>query len=306
MAIYTGPYVGARSCTGTPQPGARGLMAWFLGAYGPLGGLNAGIYNCRTTRGGSATSLHGEGRAADLAIRPYSAGYGWDLARFLLSYSAELGIQCIIWDRRIWSSRYPHSGWRRYSGVNPHIDHLHVELTWAAARRSQVEMVRLLNHYANRTSSAAKAPEQKGVMGMSIIATGSNWSRREFVPGEQKRFQLGEFFSAASVKAGQTVRLTTRLRLEGLHEEDLFEVAARIVDYLPGGSPQDLIVGNFFPQDFRGATRGATVNHIYVSQPYKVSQTPRKDASLRLQLEGLNRSASRIALTGTDFTVESD
>lgn len=133
MGVFVG-YQGARSCTTGPQPGARALMSWFLGAYSGRGGKNLGIFNCRTVRGGSTTSLHGEGRAVDLGIVPHGATYGDELAELLRARSAELGIQCIIWKRRIWSGSRPHDGFRPYSGVNPHLDHLHVELSWAAAR----------------------------------------------------------------------------------------------------------------------------------------------------------------------------
>lgn len=126
-------YEPATHCTGGPQQGAKALMAWFLGAYGRLGGTNLGIYNCRTVRGGSTTSLHGEGRACDFGINPHGASWGTGLAELLRARSGELGIQCIIWDRRIWSGSYPDAGWREYSGVNPHRDHIHLELTRSAA-----------------------------------------------------------------------------------------------------------------------------------------------------------------------------
>ena len=134
MAIFTGAYKGARSCTSGPQPGAWGAMDYFLSAYKSKGGVNTGIYNCRSVRGGRTTSLHGEGRAADFGIRPYGAGYGTALANALVAYSKELGIQCVIWNRKIWSCSYPRSGWRRYNGVASHTDHIHVEFTWARAK----------------------------------------------------------------------------------------------------------------------------------------------------------------------------
>lgn len=140
MAIYSG-YVGAKTCTQGPTTGARGAMAWFLAKYADDGGLNAGIYNCRDIRGGTTTSLHGEGRAFDAAIRPYSAAYGTKLADLIRRHSAELGVQCVIWNRRIWSGYYDE--WRTYTGVNPHVDHLHVELSWAAANRSVADTVAL-------------------------------------------------------------------------------------------------------------------------------------------------------------------
>src|SRR5699024_708330 len=129
MAIQVGGYQGAKSCTSGPQPGAWGAMDYFLAAYKSKGGVNTGIYNCRSVRGGSTTSLHGEGRAADFGIRPYSAPWGWALAKALVAMSKELGIQLVIFDRRIWSSSYPHSGFRRYNGSHPHTDHIHCEFT---------------------------------------------------------------------------------------------------------------------------------------------------------------------------------
>lgn len=141
MAIYNG-YVGAKACTSGPSTGARGLMSWFLAKYADDGGLNAGIYNCRSIRGGKTNSLHGEGRAADLAIRPYRAGYGTALADLLRLHSRELGIQCVIWNRKIWSGYY--DDWRTYAGSNPHVDHLHVELSWKSANMSQDDMIDLL------------------------------------------------------------------------------------------------------------------------------------------------------------------
>lgn len=133
MGLYRG-YEAATRPTDGPQPGARALMAWWLGAYGPRGGTNLGIYNVRTVRGGTTTSLHAEGRAADLGINPHGADYGDEIAELLRTRSADLGVQCVIWRRRIWSGAHPDAGWRAYQGTNPHLDHVHVELSRAAAR----------------------------------------------------------------------------------------------------------------------------------------------------------------------------
>ena len=141
MSLLT-KYEGAKTCTGVAQTGARGAMAWFLAAYATHGALNSGIYNCRSVRGGSTTSLHGEGRAADFGLKwlkdlpIYSV-----LAEQLRKNSQALGIQCVIFNRRIWSAG--HTGWRAYTGVSPHTDHLHVEFSWTAARRGFDETVAL-------------------------------------------------------------------------------------------------------------------------------------------------------------------
>lgn len=140
MAILATPYVGARVCTGRVTNGARAFASWFLGAYADQGGQNLGIYNCRTVRGGKTTSVHGEGRAFDAGV-PEDAPWAQRLAELLVAYSAELGIQCVIYNRRIWSSAYPDAGLRPYDGKNPHVDHLHVELTWEAAEHLSAALV---------------------------------------------------------------------------------------------------------------------------------------------------------------------
>jgi len=119
-------------CTSGPTPGATAFMKWFVEEYGDLGGYNLGIYNCRTVRGGSTTSLHGEGRATDLGF-PVGDKDGDALARRLLKAPGRLGIQCIIYERRIYSAVSP--GGRYYAGVNPHYDHLHVEFTRESAQK---------------------------------------------------------------------------------------------------------------------------------------------------------------------------
>ena len=102
-------------------------MDWCLRYY-PIA-RNGGIYNCRPVRGSSAVSIHSEGRALDVMF-PVVGGKahaeGHDLFKTLAQNADKLGLQAIIWDRRIFSARTP-SG-RAYTGTNPHIDHLHIEM----------------------------------------------------------------------------------------------------------------------------------------------------------------------------------
>lgn len=195
MAINTGAYVGARSCTSGPQPGAWGAMDYFLAAYRSRGGVNTGIYNCRTVRGGRTTSLHGEGRAADFGIRPYGAAYGTALANALVAYSKELGIQCVIWNRRIWSSSYPRSGWRKYNGVASHTDHIHVEFTWARARAGRAATAK---HFAKVLGGVKPDEVKLGGSGSTYkTVTGKTPTVRLYHKGEPvKRIQ-----KAVGVKA---------------------------------------------------------------------------------------------------------
>jgi hypothetical protein len=137
-----GGYQPARTCTGSATVGARALMSYYLGLYGHLGAANLGIYVCKDIAGSGTTSLHGEGRAADCGTNPYR-GVPWlqDWADAMVAHSAELGVQCVIHNERIWSSSYPHAGWRPYGGED-HAGHAHVELTWEAARTLTPDRIR--------------------------------------------------------------------------------------------------------------------------------------------------------------------
>lgn len=166
MAFYEG-YTGAGACTQGPQTGARGFMSWFLAKFSKIGGQNSGIYNCRPVRGSSyVPSIHGEGRAVDLGLKIARNEFA-QLADLLRTHSAELGIQCIIYKRKIWSGGYESNGWQTYGGVNPHTDHLHVEMAWWSARMSAKDYIALLEKtignkigakYVPTTSAPSKAP----------------------------------------------------------------------------------------------------------------------------------------------------
>lgn len=117
-------------CTSGPTPGALAFMRWFVEEYGDAGGYNLGIFNCRTIRGGATTSAHGEGRACDCGF-PVGDPDGRALLTRLLPHVGALGIQAIIYERRIYSALSPAG--RPYTGAVPHLDHLHIEFTREAA-----------------------------------------------------------------------------------------------------------------------------------------------------------------------------
>jgi hypothetical protein len=134
VTILVGHYTPASECSGYATGGAKQLMAWYLGAYKSQGAANLGIYVCKSIAGTRTTSLHGEGRAADLGSSPYrNLPFMDDVADALVAHSKELGIQCVIHNGKVWSSLYPHAGWRTHKGVDPHRGHLHAELTVASA-----------------------------------------------------------------------------------------------------------------------------------------------------------------------------
>ncbi len=101
-----------------------------------------GIFNCRNIGGTSQKSLHGEGRALDWGLNVKNGAQKAEadgmIDRFLAGGAAlakDMGIQEIIFNRRIWSSSYPNSGLRPYNGQNPHTDHIHIGLNWKGARK---------------------------------------------------------------------------------------------------------------------------------------------------------------------------
>lgn len=131
-------YEPAHGCCGFPRLGAKNLMAWFLGVYSGQGGRNLGIYVCKNIAGSSVVSVHADGRADDFGC-PAGAAWAQKLADSLVGNSAELGIQCVIYNGHIWSGAYPDSGWRTYRGKDKHTTHIHVELSTEAASSLTVD-----------------------------------------------------------------------------------------------------------------------------------------------------------------------
>ncbi len=82
-----------------------------LEVYGDRRARSLGVYNCRTVRGGTTKSLHGEGRAVDLGLPLGSDGkgipVGHEIVRRLGVVGVDLGVQSVIYDRRIWSAVSP-------------------------------------------------------------------------------------------------------------------------------------------------------------------------------------------------------
>lgn len=226
MSLLT-TYKGAVSCTSGPQPGAKALMAWVLGAYGPLGARNLGIYNCRSVRGGSTTSLHGEGRACDFGF-PLRDPDGNVLAEALRLNSGELGIQCVIYERRIWSAKYAHSGWRPYKGANPHDDHLHVELSWWAA--SNLTVARIQSILGAQVLKPIVIPKpapaeeywvlQRGDDGATVLQMQKDLTYLGFVTardgvfGPHMQETVGNFQDAAGVGRSERIGSVTQAHMQ--------------------------------------------------------------------------------------------
>lgn len=140
MTIYRGTYYSAQGCDSSARSGTNALMSWYLGAYVARKAANLGTYACKGL--GSGWSIHAERRAADMGTAPYGgvdSTWGWALANALRLHSAELGIQCLILGRKIWSCTYPDAGWRNYTGE--YHGHIHVELTPNSSRTLTVAKI---------------------------------------------------------------------------------------------------------------------------------------------------------------------
>ena len=132
-------------------------MSWTVGDFG-RGARNWGIENCRTIAGSGNRSLHGEGRAIDVGFSGSGNPNGTALLQVLLRHRVALGIQLIIWNRRIYSARHPNGApySRTGNATIEHRDHLHIELTWHAARTLTLGRVRQI--VAGTSSATVTTP----------------------------------------------------------------------------------------------------------------------------------------------------
>jgi hypothetical protein len=120
---------GGRSCAGGLQPGSR-ARGEQIGAKFGIGRVEG--YACRpNTANKNQLSMHGTGRAVDIFV---SGAKGDTVASYIASHANALGFQLVIWNRTLWKVTSGGGASRAYTGPNPHTDHIHAELTAAAAR----------------------------------------------------------------------------------------------------------------------------------------------------------------------------
>jgi hypothetical protein len=127
-------WTGTNACAGGLKEGARRLGAALRTRFDAISSV--GGYVCRrNTAATSQMSVHGTGRALDVFIPKVGGdadnGRGDAVANWLVTNAERIGVQLVIWDRAVW-----HADGRNetpYGGPNPHIDHIHVEITNEAA-----------------------------------------------------------------------------------------------------------------------------------------------------------------------------
>ncbi|QWC84141.1 hypothetical protein KLP28_11045 [Nocardioidaceae bacterium] len=134
-------YVGQTTCSPTAKRGTTAFANLLLRTYPRSSSL--GIVRACNVGG---TSEHKEGRAFDWGMDYYDATERKQVAKLMgwllktdrhgnhWANARRLGIQYMIWNRRIWSAYRASEGWRPYTGSSAHRDHVHFSLSWTGAR----------------------------------------------------------------------------------------------------------------------------------------------------------------------------
>jgi|tagenome__1003787_1003787.scaffolds.fasta_scaffold20807378_2 hypothetical protein len=101
-----------------------------------------GIFNSRNIAGTNTPSAHAEGRALDIGLLvsdPNEKAIGDGLFLAFREIGPRIGLDHVIWDRQIWGR---HSGGpSRYTGVNPHSDHVHVAFTREGSQSNNLPLL---------------------------------------------------------------------------------------------------------------------------------------------------------------------
>jgi hypothetical protein len=158
-------YVGQSTCSPGAKPGTTAFANLLLRTYPSSRSL--GISRACGVGG---KSEHKEGRAFDWGVSVNKAKDRASvraLMKWLLKRDAygnryamarRLGIQYMIWNRRIWGAYAAGRGWRKYTGSNPHTDHVHFSLSWAGARKKTSFWSP--RDFPNRSGSAPSKPSR--------------------------------------------------------------------------------------------------------------------------------------------------
>jgi hypothetical protein len=163
------PYVGGTALTSDDvrtfqlpvQPGTRALREYIAGRWGVSVGAPRGASVRKPARRADGTlrnrDVHEEGRAVDV-MSEANRELGAEVANWAASRAAELGLQFVLFDRFRLSSGAS-TPWGAYdaTGRNPHTDHVHIELSPAAAADG-ARMRALLGMPARADANAVAAP----------------------------------------------------------------------------------------------------------------------------------------------------
>ncbi len=143
---------------------------------------SGGIERDAARRGNASHDPHRDGIAVDLMLRAGAGrvATGDALASWLVEHAEAFGLQYVLWSRYEWSASAHGPRWEPYTGENPHVDHVHVELGpdargWSAAMmRAKVE--------------AALAERERSLAGplalLAVLVAGAWWCSRNSEVGD--------------------------------------------------------------------------------------------------------------------------
>jgi hypothetical protein len=128
-------WTGAAACGGALLDGTRGVGEHLRTAFPQI--ASVGGYACRqNTADLRQMSVHGTGRALDVFVPTQSSSAdtanGDPIADWLVLHASRIGVQLVIWNRTMWRANGTNDV--AYKGPNPHVDHIHVEITAEAAK----------------------------------------------------------------------------------------------------------------------------------------------------------------------------
>jgi hypothetical protein len=131
------------TCSPVAKPGVLDMSKRLLKAFPTTRSL--GIVRACSVGG---QSEHKEGRAFDWGgLNAHSVKDRARVARMVhwltkpdkygnrYAMMRRLGIQYLIWNHKIFGSYSASAGWRKYTGADPHTNHVHISFTWAGARK---------------------------------------------------------------------------------------------------------------------------------------------------------------------------
>lgn len=136
-------WIGKGCCTS-----ATALYTWLAGRS-PFFYKN-GCGGVKNVIGTATLSVHSEGRAFDVSLRnpndPFQNQFMWDRLNQMVEHGCILGLQRIIFNRRIWDINLGYgvtgpAGWRPFTGAQTHNDHAHVEVCRMSCSRVSADVV---------------------------------------------------------------------------------------------------------------------------------------------------------------------
>lgn len=139
----TPTYQPQSTCDPTAKPGVKAFHDMVLKIFPHTGDYGI-TRDCGSEDG---ISEHKEGRAWDWKVNvnnPQDVATVNTLFKWLFATDkyghknamiTRLGIMYIIWDKKIWGAYRASDGWRPYSGVSEHTDHVHFSFYWIGANK---------------------------------------------------------------------------------------------------------------------------------------------------------------------------